>query len=50
VVVCLPQAGSAGAHLQQRARDSLVRHTLHIAATGVDMPEIRDWPWSPWTR
>lgn len=37
--------GSKAAYLKQHLRDRLVEHKHHIAKTGDDMPDIRDWRW-----
>lgn len=47
VVKRLPQLGNRGAFLIQLMRDKLVEHKQYITAYGQDLPEIRDWEWTP---
>jgi len=47
VIDRLPQLGTKGAYLKQIVQDKLVEHTLFIAKTGIDLPEIRNWKWDP---
>jgi xylulose-5-phosphate/fructose-6-phosphate phosphoketolase len=41
----VPGLGSKAAYLKQHLRDRLVEHKQHIARTGDDLPDIRDWRW-----
>ncbi len=43
----LPQLGNKGAHLKQWLKDKLVEHKLYITQNGEDMPDIRNWAWTP---
>ena len=43
----LPQIGINGAHLKQQLRDKLVEHKQYINRFGEDMPEVRNWKWTP---
>lgn len=43
----LPQTGKKGAMLKQKLAEKLVQHKQYICRHGQDMPEIRDWKWSP---
>jgi len=43
----LPHTGSRGAWLAQTMRDSLAAHTRYIDVHGMDLPEIREWKWTP---
>jgi xylulose-5-phosphate/fructose-6-phosphate phosphoketolase len=46
--VCqLPQTGDAGIALIPLLREKLARHHQYIRQHGQDMPEIRDWQWTP---
>jgi xylulose-5-phosphate/fructose-6-phosphate phosphoketolase len=42
----------AGMREQAEARywESIERHKLYISEHGDDLPEIRDWRWTPWPR
>ncbi len=39
--------GDSAGHVRQRFLDTLGRHRQYIREYGDDMPEIRDWTWSP---
>jgi xylulose-5-phosphate/fructose-6-phosphate phosphoketolase len=41
----VPRIRDRAAHVQQRLRDSLLRHRAHVVRHGVDMPEIANWQW-----
>jgi xylulose-5-phosphate/fructose-6-phosphate phosphoketolase len=43
----LPQIGINGAHLKQQLRDKLIEHKQYINRFGEDMPEVRNWKWTP---
>ena len=45
----LPQLGSQGNDLRQQMADLLVAHKQYIDVHGEDLPEIRNWKWSPAT-
>ncbi len=39
--------GDRDSHLIQRMKDKLVEHKQYIAEYGEDLPEIRNWKWTP---
>jgi xylulose-5-phosphate/fructose-6-phosphate phosphoketolase len=39
--------GAKAAHAKQELRDRLLEHKEYIHRHGEDMPEIRDWKWTP---
>ncbi len=41
------QTGAKGVYATQRLEDKLTAHKQYINKYGQDMPEIRDWSWSP---
>jgi xylulose-5-phosphate/fructose-6-phosphate phosphoketolase len=43
----LPHIGARADHLRQKLQDKLVEHRQYIDLHGQDMPEIRNWSWSP---
>ena len=47
VVDCIPTLGSRGTYLKQMARDKLISHSRYIEEHGQDLPEIRNWRWTP---
>ncbi|PWB46197.1 MAG: phosphoketolase [Candidatus Methylomirabilota bacterium] len=42
-----PGLGYRAAHVKQAMRDRRIEHRAYIVEHGDDMPEIRDWRWSP---
>jgi len=42
--------GARAGHVMQDLRDKLIEHRAYIEDVGDDMPEIRDWLWTPWER
>jgi xylulose-5-phosphate/fructose-6-phosphate phosphoketolase len=49
VIDRVPGLGPRAAYARQAIRDKLIEHKEYIARHGEDMPEIRDWRWSPGT-
>ncbi|WP_157679780.1 class I fructose-bisphosphate aldolase [Nitrosococcus watsonii] len=47
MLLITPQIGEKGVYLKQRLRNKLIEHKQYIAKHGQDMPEIRNWKWSP---
>ena len=47
VIDRLPQRGYLAAYAKQALRDKLIEHQAYIRKHGEDMPEVRDWHWSP---
>ncbi len=41
------QTGEKGIHLKQDLKDKLIEHRQYIETHGEDLPEIRNWKWSP---
>jgi xylulose-5-phosphate/fructose-6-phosphate phosphoketolase len=47
VIDRVPSLGSRVAHLKQKMAEKLVEHRAYIAEHGDDLPEIRDFRWTP---
>ena len=47
VIERVPALGPRAAYAQQAIRDKLIEHRQHIAKYGEDMPEVRNWRWTP---
>ena len=47
VIDRVPRLRTVGAHARNRLRDKLTEHRQHVRTHGEDLPEIRDWRWTP---
>ncbi len=47
VIDRVPQLGYMAAYAKQALRDKLIEHKTYIRRHGEDMPEVKDWRWSP---
>jgi xylulose-5-phosphate/fructose-6-phosphate phosphoketolase len=47
VIDRVPGLGPRAAYAQQANREKLIKHKQYIGRYGEDMPDIRDWTWSP---
>ncbi|HEY7300995.1 MAG TPA: phosphoketolase family protein [Xanthobacteraceae bacterium] len=47
VIDRLPQLGYMAAYVKQAMRDKLIEHQAYIRKHGEDMPEVKEWHWSP---
>ena len=47
VIDRLPQLGYTAAYAKQAMRDKLIDHNAYIREHGEDMPEVKNWRWSP---
>jgi len=47
VIDRVPKLGYLAAYAKQALRDKLIEHRAYIRERGEDMPEVRDWRWSP---
>jgi xylulose-5-phosphate/fructose-6-phosphate phosphoketolase len=47
VVDRVPSLGSRVAYVKQLIRDKLIDHKRYVREHGQDMPEVREWRWSP---
>jgi len=47
VIDRLPQLGYHAAYAKQAMRDKLIEHKAYIRRRGEDMPEVKEWRWSP---
>ena len=47
VIDRVPKLGSAAAYTKQAMRDKLTEHTAYIRQHGDDMPEVKEWRWTP---
>ena len=43
----VPSIGSQAADLRQTMAEKRIEHTRYIRQRGEDLPEVRDWRWSP---
>ena len=43
----LPQTGDKGLQLKRNLAEMLIAHRQYINIHGQDMPEVRDWKWTP---
>jgi xylulose-5-phosphate/fructose-6-phosphate phosphoketolase len=47
VIDRVPTLATRGAYLKEAMRDKLIEHKQYIYKHGIDMPEVRNWKWSP---
>jgi xylulose-5-phosphate/fructose-6-phosphate phosphoketolase len=47
VVQRVPALGPRAAYVTQAIRDKLIDHKNYVRRYGQDMPEVREWRWSP---
>ncbi len=47
VIDRLPRLGYLAAYAKQAMRDKLIEHKSYICVHGEDMPEVKEWRWSP---
>jgi xylulose-5-phosphate/fructose-6-phosphate phosphoketolase len=47
VIDRLPSLGYLAAYAKQALRDKLIEHKAYIREHGEDMPEVKEWRWSP---
>ena len=47
VIDRVPELGASAAYVKQELRDRLIEHREYISKHGDDMPDIRDWRWTP---
>jgi xylulose-5-phosphate/fructose-6-phosphate phosphoketolase len=47
VIDRVPKLGYLAAYAKQALRDKLIEHHAYIRERGEDMPEVKDWRWSP---
>ncbi|GAA4382790.1 hypothetical protein GCM10023152_33040 [Agromyces bauzanensis] len=46
VIDRVPRLRDASAHVREKLRNDLIRHSIYIREHGQDMPEILDWVWN----
>ncbi|MEV7527648.1 phosphoketolase family protein [Agrococcus sediminis] len=47
VIDRVPRLRATSGHVREELKDKLIEHSQYIRAHGEDMPEIREWQWSP---
>jgi xylulose-5-phosphate/fructose-6-phosphate phosphoketolase len=47
VIDRVPGLGERAAYVKQAMRDKLIEHKQYIVERGEDLPEVRQWTWSP---
>ncbi|MBE9372991.1 phosphoketolase family protein [Saccharopolyspora sp. HNM0983] len=47
VIDRVPQLGARAAYAREALTDKLVEHRHHVTTYGEDLPEVRNWTWSP---
>jgi xylulose-5-phosphate/fructose-6-phosphate phosphoketolase len=43
----VPRLRPVSAHRREQLRNKLIEHRQYVRTHGEDMPEVRDWQWSP---
>jgi xylulose-5-phosphate/fructose-6-phosphate phosphoketolase len=47
VIDRVPRLQGVAGHIKQTVRDKLIEHRQYVSEQGEDLPEVRDWTWTP---